>query len=254
MTWQIVGALALAVVVTGCSPERDRSGQIFVVTQGGVNVKMGLVGVHVVTPEELRPIAAKLVQEYKGEEAKRKGFLAVSLLDQSALKEFEAQLGAMEPTGLAGKVDEIRLLKREAEERLGKLKVGVVTNGQDGLLNQAVLSERLMSSLPGQATKTDADGRFSVRAKPQDWLLARAQRKVGNDVENYVWNFSVTKAEDVVLISNDSLLDGPTGLYQFLVTVSGASPEALAVSTATESPDLVAMPFGNSVIRDGRFG
>ena len=195
MAWQIVGGLALAVLVTGCSPERDRSGQIFVVTQGGVNVKMGLVGVHVVTPEDLQPIAAKLVQEYKREEAKRKSFLAISLLDQSALKEFEAQLAAMEPPSLSGKVDAIRLLKREAEERLEKLKADVMANGQDGLLNQAVLSERLMLSLPGQATKTDADGRFSVRAKPQDRLLARAQRKVGNDVENYIWNLSVTKAE-----------------------------------------------------------
>jgi hypothetical protein len=118
----LFGALALAGAVTGCSPERDRTGQIFVVTQGGANVKMGLVGVHVVTAEQLRPIAAKLVQEYKEAAAKRKSLVAVSLLDQSALKQFETELDAMEPARLAGKVDEIRLLKREADERLEKLK------------------------------------------------------------------------------------------------------------------------------------
>ena len=53
-------ALLLAFILAGCSREREISGQIFIVTEGGNSVKLGLVGVHVLTEEELKTLAGNL--------------------------------------------------------------------------------------------------------------------------------------------------------------------------------------------------
>ena len=45
----------------GCSRSRDQNGQIFVVTAGRENLKMGLVGVHILTDEQLKAIATPLI-------------------------------------------------------------------------------------------------------------------------------------------------------------------------------------------------
>ena len=54
-------ALLVTFIVVGCSREREISGQIFIVTKGRDNVKLGLVGVHVISEKELRTVAAKVL-------------------------------------------------------------------------------------------------------------------------------------------------------------------------------------------------
>ena len=52
-----------AAVLLGCSGKREVTGQVFVVTKGGENVKLGLVGIHVVGEERLTEIGSKLLGE-----------------------------------------------------------------------------------------------------------------------------------------------------------------------------------------------
>lgn len=50
-------------VLGGCSRKREVTGQVFVVTKGGENVKLGLVGIHVVGEERLMEIGSKSPSE-----------------------------------------------------------------------------------------------------------------------------------------------------------------------------------------------
>ena len=50
-------------VIVGCSGKREVTGQVFVVTKGGENVKLGLVGIHVVGEGQLVEIGSKLLSE-----------------------------------------------------------------------------------------------------------------------------------------------------------------------------------------------
>jgi hypothetical protein len=50
-------------VIVGCYWKREVTGQVFVVTKGGENVKLGLVGIYVVGEGQLVEIGSKLLSE-----------------------------------------------------------------------------------------------------------------------------------------------------------------------------------------------
>lgn len=216
------------------------TGQIFVVTQSRENVKMGSVGVHAVNDEQLKPIAATLLQEFRDAELKRNTNLAELHLDQSTLERFESDLDALQPAGLAANVAEVRRLKKECAQRLERLKADEKSKVAGNLPGNAALAARLFAILPKPAVKTDADGRFTLRAKPKAWLLANSQRKVGSENENYVWAASVPAADGLIVISNDCLLEEPDGLRNFLGSISGITAGPLPIPTAAADPEIVA--------------
>ena len=64
-SWMMAALLTgiCAAVLLGCSGKREVTGQVFVVTKGGENVKLGLVGIHVVGEGQLMEIGSKLLRE-----------------------------------------------------------------------------------------------------------------------------------------------------------------------------------------------
>ena len=108
-------ALLLAFVLGGCSQKREINGQVFVVTKGRENVKMGLVHIHAVSAEQLAPIAAELLKTYKQADLKERQALAQQVVDLAALRQFENQLGALEPAGL--NLPEFRAWREESAQR-----------------------------------------------------------------------------------------------------------------------------------------
>ena len=202
-------------IIVGCSGKREVTGQVFVVTKGGENVKLGLVGIHVVGEKELAGIA-DLVQRHA----------ATNRANLELLK------------GLANDVQ--ALVRKAPPEFASPLK----------RLEEAITRRRLAESmkdspevtlfrmLPPLITKTDADGLFVVQASEKDWLAARGQRRAGDSTENYLWVMQLVVGQKKLLVSNDRLLDDEDELLRTLGEVShvetGIGAERSLVSWAAE--------------------
>ena len=149
------------------------SGQCFVVTKGGVNVKMGLVEVSVY------PLQAFTAYS---DQIHRRSAARFDLMTAYAFPR--------NPTKLNDKS-----MQRSVEVR------------------QAYLIEKyaIWSLLPPPlaSTTTDADGKFSMthNVAPPYVIFARGSRRVGDTEERYVWRVTSDKIRnpEQVIISNDDV-------------------------------------------------
>jgi formylglycine-generating enzyme required for sulfatase activity len=186
----------------GCSGKREVAGQVFVVTKGGENVKLGLVGIHVVDRVRLAEIAGPLLG--KAITNKANGIL---------LKELAAEIEQLikaAPPGAESPLEEVSkaVAKRVLVENLA------AQSTQDTLFNE----------FPPAVTQTDADGVFTVEATETDWLAARGQRRAGDSTENYLWLVPLKGVQKKLLISNDRMLEGSEDLLLVLAQFSPATP------------------------------
>lgn len=232
-------AIVATALVCACSPQRDVPGQIFVVTEGRMNVKLGLVGVHVVAHEKLQPIAATLLADFRESEFAWKKRAAQAQADQIALSAFEDELSKLVPDGLY--VAAARELREASETRRAELIKQEAPAPAEPLLQEAGLTAAFFDRLPPAVTKSDADGKFTVRAKPGDWLIAQSSRKVMDASEEYVWVVQVPpeKRNDPLLLSNDNMVDHPQVFRFVLGKISAAQAAPHEVSAATPSADLM---------------
>jgi len=232
--------LGFILCTMGCSPDRQVSGQVFVVTKGRENVKMGLVRIHAVTAEQLAPIAAELLKTYKQADLKERQALAQQVADLAALRQFETELGALQPAGL--NLPEFRAWREESAQR----RSSVAARDTESTDSPATLELRasLFARLPAAAGKTDADGRFNLKLKSSGkvWLLAQAERTTGKDTEHYFWAHAVKDGRDTnpVLLSNDSLVErGLQGFLDFLADNSTETKQPLPLPQITPNPEIV---------------
>jgi hypothetical protein len=166
--------------LSGCSPSpKELAGDVFIVTKGGENYKLGLVPVDLIDEK----VAAPYVEAQKKTARQQLPKLIAATNDGFGCLNFS---------------------NRHTEEQCDQMfKLGSWAFYTDGL-------PRL------QSTKTDADGRFNftVPRKGKYALVARASRSVGGDTENYYWFVWVSvdgEAPKRVMLSNDNLwkVDGP---------------------------------------------
>ncbi len=232
-------SVALAIFVTGCSREREISGQIFIVTKGRENVKMGLVGVHVATEAQLKTSGAEILRDYKQARQEHEQSQAQARADLAAVQQIESDLKSLVPSGLT--VTEANELSTEIESRRRTLESKANDQSQSELLGKMLVT-RLLEKLPSISAKTDADGRFTVKAKGKVWLLAQTARTVGKNEETYLWaavaDPTTTQNQNAMLLSNDTLIEGMEELLSFICTVSGESSTPLAVPTIQTNPDI----------------
>ena len=235
---RIIWCLSFVVVLQfGCSRFHEQSGQIFVVTSGRQNLKMGLVGVHVVNEEQLNAIAQPLLKRFQYATEKYKARSAQLSKDCDRLGQFGMELQSLVPSGL--KIGAIDLLGTRVFERRDRLRAQDRRDLADPLLAADALGEQLVATLPPAVCKTDADGKFAVKVAPGDWVIASDQRTLlGGEVENYLWIAHVTEERSPILLSNDSLVND-RALIEFLDQRSGLSfspqePSIPDVSKETE--------------------
>ena len=231
--------MLLAFVLGGCSQKREINGQVFVVTKGRENVKMGLVHIHAVSAEQLAPIAAELLQTYKQADLKKRQALAQQVADLAALRQFENELGALQPVGL--NLPEFRAWQEESAQRRSS---GAARDTESTDSEALALRASLFARLPVAEGKTDADGRFNLNLKssPKVWLLAQAERTTGEDTERYFWAHAVKDGRDTnpVLLSNDSLVErGLQGFLDFLADNSTETKQPLPLSQVTPNPEII---------------
>jgi hypothetical protein len=199
-------ALALAFATVACARESQLVGQAFIVTQGRKNVKLGLVQVSAIPEADMTAYLDGKVQQILAEydAAKKKSDECFDTLKQAnALSsgpewdKLAAKL-ASECVGPAEtKIEDSpvgKLLAREAKIRAGR---------------------PFLESLPSEhavATKTDADGRFTLKLRrgAKYAVAAQAERKVpGQDEpEEYNWLLWVVVDGErgEIFLSNDNMM------------------------------------------------
>ncbi|MGB8789441.1 MAG: hypothetical protein WA755_13560 [Candidatus Acidiferrales bacterium] len=191
------GALLLAVlaVSTGCdraAPGR-LDGEVFIVTEGAENVKLGLVEVRVLPYEETKNSIAKT-------RARAEPVIAT----------LQPKLDASKKT-----YDTVNA-RWEATQDTAAMKAAWSAYGKLTELDKQVRhwnsGELYFASLPSPVAtvKTDADGKFSIPLDRQTTvvLAANATRRVFDKTEDYYWLVTVSldgQLSKRIFLSNDNL-------------------------------------------------
>ena len=174
--------LVLVLPLFACAPSTgELSGQVFIVTKGGQNFKLGLVTVRAISTEKLKPWAGKKQAENTNRQ-KRLGELKAR---------FDASNDLLEKGQLADEITKLASMFSNKEE----------------------FGEDLLTGLPpGDVTaKTDAEGHFTMvlPRRGQFALAAQASRDAGGTTERYYWLIWVSldgSARREIMLSNDNLV------------------------------------------------
>jgi formylglycine-generating enzyme required for sulfatase activity len=226
---------AIALFLPACSKKPVVvSGQLFVVTAGRENVKMGLTGIHVVPDAQFKSLAATLAAKIR-EPSKMD---AQNRVDGDARTTFIKYVLSLETPELL--VPELPQLREEAVgDTAGKLLEELQRPTEMSL---GMATSLLMQAIPPEAAKTDADGRFTLSIQSKVWLVAVGERSMGKESESYLW---ITPCElpdktqtAPILISNDSNLHSLDDLYALLATQAGMPPDLKAHTQAEVSKEL----------------
>jgi hypothetical protein len=164
----------------------ELTGDIFIVTKGGMNIKLGLVRVSIIPDTAVGPFLEKMKWAWRsGSDART----------QRELSAFQALSDAR----TAGDAATIEMRVRELTDAL---------NESNYFHSSAYYFSELPQSI-AQA-KTDADGHFvvSLPRTGRFALAAQATRTVGNTTEKYYWIVWVSlngAATGNIMLSNDNL-------------------------------------------------
>ncbi|MDB4328085.1 hypothetical protein N9978_02070 [Akkermansiaceae bacterium] len=218
---------AALVFLSGCQSDAPKEeveieGQVFVVTKGRENIKMGLTPIYVLSDEEFQKIAAELAEEiqaFRVEGIQREA-------NWEARTKFIRELLAMEGRELAESA--LEALRMEAARPSSEYVVKNRFLVHEDLERSKVL---LFSMMPDATTKTDADGKFKISVSSKSWVIAQGQRSVGKESEDYLWIAPIGEPEKAakssLLISNDSGYDSTEELYALLNSVSDSGSDVL---------------------------
>ncbi|MDH4443513.1 MAG: formylglycine-generating enzyme family protein [Akkermansiaceae bacterium] len=217
-------SLAMLAIVPACSKKPvNVTGQVFVVTKGRENIKMGGLEVRVIPDAEFLNMA-KATVPWMQEEARKE---AQWKTDADFLTAFIHEVQAMEEAA-PNPIPELPIIRKAIVEESGSadsllksaLSAGILPRGMGMLMSGA--SSTLSAS-------TDADGRFTVPIIGKTWFIAAGQREVGEQTEEYLWLKGFEAPADVtsatMAISNEADIDSEDGLYSLLTQVIGAPGE-----------------------------
>lgn len=195
-------------------PDITVDGEVFVVTKGGQNIKLGLVEVVLIPMETLTPhldarraemtnAFARLDPQIQAEEAE------VQRLEQEERALYQPYLNDILNR-------EKERAYRTAEEATSKAreKASDLREEEWTFMSGAFYFDSLPSPLRG--TKTNSDGRFRllVPASGNYAIAAAASRHVMDDVEQYYWLLKIdTKAgsSQTIMLSNDNMTSSGSG-------------------------------------------
>ena len=227
----IYAAALLLTVIAGCTGRHETGqgkldGDVFIVTQGAENLKLGLVEVKVLPYEETKKCIAQTRAQAEGKlaelkpklEAARKALASTQARERAGDAETHAALQQMANVG----VDEDRFTAASNDFDAAHHRWGVAREAVRAAISAvSELEEQARSwnsgalyfaSLPSPVTsvKTDADGKFSIPLdrKATVVLAAYATRRVVDKIENYYWLVTVSldgQASKRIFLSNDNL-------------------------------------------------
>lgn len=237
----LILALVLASLPACSKKPVEVTGQIFVVTKGAQNIKMGGLPVRVFPHKEFQKMAKATVTWMQDEvryEAQRK-------VDSDYMGAFIKELMAMEESA-ENPIPQLPQIRKTIVTESGMdEKIGISALSAD-LLPRSI--EKLISGATTTlGVRSDADGRFSVPVSEETWFFTVGQRDVGEETEEYIWikRYIVPEGstKPSVSISNDAIIYNEETLYSVLSAAAGA-PRALEdsrkVTVSEEMKALVA--------------
>jgi formylglycine-generating enzyme required for sulfatase activity len=244
MRFPILFAISFAciAVLPSCSKKPvEVTGQIFVITQGRENIKMGGVKVLMVPDDEFRKKAQDVVgfmQQEAQAEAQRRA-------DSDHMTQFIHEVIALEGTGGLNLPELPKIRERIVKESDMASKLVHSLNAGDLLTRSFV---RLFADHDQKLEfTTDADGKFALPLKGKAWFHAMAERKVGENSEGYLWIKSFEAPDGVttanLVISNEDDIDDEDGLYAMLAAaceLQGELAEFRKVEVSEKMKSMVA--------------
>lgn len=189
--------------------ESELRGQVFIVTQGAANFKLGLVEVKAIDEQQMLAFIAD----------KRQAAAAETNIHKSSRDVLNNQLKPLEEEFIAAerswkrKSTSFDLLEKvnAAEKRIKAKKAEIAKLDADFQKYYRGGYWIMELPVPLQAAKTDADGNFVLRLKPgRHALVADASRKVLDKTEEYFWLVWIDvkpESNDRIFLSNDNLLE-----------------------------------------------
>ena len=233
-------ALSLLLLLSSCSKKPvEVTGQIFVITQGRDNIKMGGVKVLVVPDvdfQNAKEVLTWMQQEAK-DEAQRKA-------DSDHMTKFINEVIELEKTSslIIPELSKIR----ESVIKESEITFGLV----DSAMKRDLITRAWIKMFPSDVKKieliTDADGRFTLPINGKAWFYASAERRVGNESEEYLWLKGFEAPDGAskasLVISNDDDINDEEELYSMLAgacEVQGQLEDFRKVEVSDEMKSLV---------------
>ena len=209
--------------------KRDIEGQVFIVTKGSENVKLGLVPIWLVSDSEMKDLAKqavemanatalkeevdKMIKEVDAVEAK-----AEKELDSEAFQKVKSAAG-IERQAILKSFDPFLKLAQRGESLINKLekqKQGIDTGEIfSKVMLHSEFSIKIMIGLLSEKesdAESDADGKFKLSVDGSDgWVVAYSQRTVGRigqselrNLERYYWLLEVPKKKSQLFLSSNN--------------------------------------------------
>lgn len=213
MKTRILACFLLVVSISffiACGPsEVDLNGDVFIVTQGGSSIKLGLVEIDAIAEPDMSNFIKSKMEHAKIEMDRLKPVLVNLLSEVKQTHDVYDKVWHAQ----ADNPDNEKINKEFAltYQRFDKKREEYNSFEAQyfGFLKGTYWLEGLPR--PIQVTKSDADGKFTLKLKPGRYgLVATSVRKVINSTEEYYWILWMDvnkKSLTKVLLSNDNLLE-----------------------------------------------
>ena len=218
----LLSVLLVAALLPACSKKPvNVTGQVFVVTEGRENIKMGGVEVLVIPDAEFQTIAESTLSWMQKEVRKE----AQRDIDSEYMTAFIREVMAIE-RGASMPIPELEKVRMSIVKESGDAEDILERAGIPKLLKRS--AKKLSSNVTSPLTvTTDADGRFVVPVTNKNWFLAAGDRSVGENTEEYLWVKAFEPQGDVtsamLAISNEADIDSEDELYSLLSAVTASS-------------------------------
>jgi hypothetical protein len=228
-------------------------GEVFIVTKGGQNYKLGLVPVALYSLDTLKPYIDDKTKEGSAELSRLKPLIdaAKAEMDRKDAAEHSAFKATVDdysdPTRSALEVAYTRAVHQYA---VAQGAYYALLGDRDKVLSADFYFAELPQ--PIVTTQTDSDGRFKIElpTKGRFVVAASAQRSVGESVEHYHWLLKVSldgSSIKTVMLSNNNLSSEgspdsliPTAEEAMLATtpsaVSDTQTPTTSAASATQTP------------------
>lgn len=212
----------LTILTVGCEYRQgELNGDVFIITKGGENVKLGLVTVQAIPEDKMKEFITKKNSESKTEIEKLQLDLNKAIIEsenaekerKSAANEIDRRFNIKNPYSTRKQHEDFV----EASEIYVK-KLLIALNKEKELINLKNKQKFYKSAafyfngLPEAiaSAKTNAEGRFtlSIQRDKRVALAAHATRQVFDNIEEYYWLIWVSldeKPSGKIILSNDNL-------------------------------------------------
>ena len=190
----------------------ELSGEVFIVTKGGQNYKLGLVPITLFSIEAIQPYLDEKKKVAAAELARLNPLVTAAKADsdRKELAEraaFDAYLNADYSSPNRNKLDAAHKLAQDQASKAQSAYYELIRQQSRYLSGQFYFSD---FPKPLATSQTNADGRFTTElpAKGEFVVAANAKRSVGDSTERYFWLIKVSldgDAKKAIMLSNNNL-------------------------------------------------